>query len=217
MYTLSMRPFCPNGTPNKCINFEQEAMAWKLSTFSKDSEPMNNLSVAGLAFYSPLESVDISIEQLAAMIAGLDQAYEDVCNALYADAPQDLSKTPWRNLATFMDCIPRGLYSTPPELPNSVCAQDARPVPFLYNKGLSLCLVWTGAMWGKVTPPEDVDTFDSAGTCFGWNVLYKEDSMSTDCVKSPRELADMLAMLLESLSCVNTDAKEYMCNIYSVQ
>ena len=60
-------------------------------------------------------------------------------------------------------------------------------------------------------------SYDSAGTCFGWKVLYKEKSMSTERMRDPSMLADMIAMLLEGLSCLNTPAKRYTSNIYSVR
>lgn len=216
MYTFSMRPYCPGGAPNRAINFEQEKEAWTLSNFSDASKNIPNLDVAGLAFYSPLESIDISVHQLAAMVAGLDTAYETLCNALYEDAPKDLEKTVWGDLDTFMNCIswfgggPRSEFS-------SAHPADALPVPFLYNESTKTCLVWTGSYWGKVPAPADVASYDSAGTCFGWKVLYKEESMSTERMRDPNMLADMIAMLLKDLVCFDTLAKCYTFNIYSVR
>ena len=36
-------------------------------------------------------------------------------------------------------------------------------------------------------------------------------------MRDPNMLADMIAMLLEDLSCLNTPAKRYTSNIYSVR
>lgn len=171
----------------------------------------------GLAFYSPLESIDISVHQLAAMVAGLDTAYETLCNALYEDAPKDLAKTQWGDLDTFMACVPGFGRDEPREGFSSAHPADALPVPFLYNESTKTCLVWTGSYWGKIPAPADVASYDSAGTCFGWKVLYKEKSMSTERMRDPSMLADMIAMLLEGLSCLNTPAKRYTSNIYSVR
>lgn len=217
MYTFSMRPYCPGGVPNRAINFEQEKEAWTLSNSSDASKTITNLMVAGLAFYSPLESVDISVHQLAAMVAGLDTAYETLCNALYEDAPKDLAKTQWGDLDTFMACNAGFGGDEPREGFTSAHPADALPVPFLYNESTKICIVWTGAYWGKVPAPADVASYDSAGTCFGWKVLYKEESMSTERMRDPNMLADMIAMLLEDLSCLNTPAKRYTSNIYSVR
>ena len=217
MYTFSMRPYCPGGVPNRAINFEQEKEAWTLSNSSDASKTITNLMVAGLAFYSPLESIDISVHQLAAMVAGLDTVYETLCNALYEDAPKDLAKTQWGDLDTFMACNAGFGGDEPREGFTSAHPADALPVPFLYNESTKICIVWTGAYWGKVPAPADVASYDSAGTCFGWKVLYKEESMSTERMRDPNMLADMIAMLLEDLSCLNTPAKRYTSNIYSVR
>lgn len=217
MYTFSMRPYCPGGVPNRAINFEQEKEAWTLSNSSDASKTITNLMVAGLAFYSPLESIDISVHQLAAMVAGLDVAYETLCNALYEDAPKDLAKTQWGDLDTFMACN-AGFGGEEPREGFSVAhPSDALPVPFLYRENTDTCIMWTGAYWGVVPAPADVDTYDSAGTCFGWRVLYKEESMSTERMRDPNMLADMIAMLLEDLSCLDTPAKRYTSNIYSAR
>ena len=147
MYTFSMRPYCPGGVPNRAINFEQEKEAWTLSNSSDASKTITNLMVAGLAFYSPLESIDISVHQLAAMVAGLDTAYETLCNALYEDAPKDLAKTQWGDLDTFMACVPGFGGDEPREGFTSAHPADTLPVPFLYNESTNTCIVWTGAYW----------------------------------------------------------------------
>lgn len=216
MYTISMRPHCPYGTPNKCMNFEQERATWGMSTF-QDRDCGWATSMGGLAFYSPLEFIDISVVQLAAMIAGLDAAYEELCNALYADAPNDLAKTPWKDLKTFMECIPRGLYETEPDLPDGLWTDEIALIPFLRSKELGIGLAWNGSKWGQCELPTDVDSYDSAGTCFGWDVLYKEEIMFTDYVRDPLCMVHMLSALLETLAWLNTDAKIYVQNIYSVQ
>lgn len=169
----------------------------------------------GPAFYSPLESIDISVHQLAAMVAGLDTAYETLCNALYEDAPKDLAKTVWGDLDTFMNCI--SWFGGSRSEFSSAHPADALPVPFLYDESTKTCLVWTGSYWGKVPAPADVDSYDSAGTCFGWKVLYKEESMSTERMRAPNILADMIAMLLKGLAWCDTLAKCYTFNIYSVR
>lgn len=71
MFTLSMRPSASTKPTNLCVNFEQEAGGWKMSTFSDDPTQGNAF---GLCFYSPLETVDITTEQLGDMIAGLEGA-----------------------------------------------------------------------------------------------------------------------------------------------
>ena len=116
-----------------------------------------------------------------------------------------------------MACVPGFGGDEPREGFTSAHPADTLPVPFLYNESTNTCIVWTGAYWGKVPAPADVASYDSAGTCFGWKVLYKEDSMSTECMRDPNMLADMIAMLLEDLSCLNTPANRYARNIYSVR
>ena len=39
MFTLSMRPSASTKPTNLCVNFEQEAGGWKMSTFSDDPTP----------------------------------------------------------------------------------------------------------------------------------------------------------------------------------
>ena len=41
MFTLSMRPSASTKPTNLCVNFEQEAGGWKMSTFSDDPTPGN--------------------------------------------------------------------------------------------------------------------------------------------------------------------------------
>lgn len=217
MYTFSMRPYCPLGKPNRCINFEQEASAWALSTFKKEDPMLENTDAFGLTFYSPLETIDISIVQLAALIAGLDQAYADLCHALYESAPADLAGTPWGNLQTFMECIPRGIYEQQPEITTTALAKDVKPVPFLYDKETGKKIAWTGQRWGLVDVMGDEDTYASAGTCFGWNVLYKEDEMDASCVRTPVAMTQMVISLLETLAYIDSEEKVYVRNIYSVQ
>lgn len=216
MYTISMRPYCPYGAVRKCINFEQERSSWDFASFT-DPDAGAIPPIFGVTFSSPLESIDISVVQLAAMIAGLDSAYEALCDKLYEDAPNDLAKTPWLDRDTFMSCIPRGMWESPSEISNRVFQKDVLPIPFLRNKETGMGLAWSGAEWGLIDLPADVDTYNSAGTCFGWDVLYKEEEMSTDCVREPRTMAFMLATLLKGLAWLNTDAKIYVQNIYSVQ
>lgn len=217
MYTFSMRPYCPSGKPNLCINFEQETSAWALSTFKKEDPILDNTNAFGLTFYSPLESIDISITQLAALIAGLDQAYADLCHALYESAPEDLAGTPWGTLQTFMECIPRGIYEQPPEITTTALTKDVKPVPFLYDKESGRKLAWTGQRWGLVDTVGDEDTCDSAGTCFGWSVLYREEDMDASCVRTPATMAQMVISLLESVAYIDSEEKVYVRNIYSVQ
>lgn len=216
MYTISMRPNTPNSSIKKCANFEQERASWGLAGF-QDTYREGCDTAFGLVFHSPIESIDISVVQLAAMIAGLDAAYADLCNALYADAPRDLVNTPWHDLETFMSCIPRGVYESAPELPGAVYARDAKPIPLLYNHEKNLCISWTGSKWGTTEPPVEIASYDSAGTCFGWDVRYQEEVMSTECVKDPTEIVNMLIGLLEAFNYLDTEAKVYVHNIYSVQ
>lgn len=220
MYTFSMRPYCPNGSPNRCINFEQEKEAWSLSTFKKEDPNFGVSMATGLCFYSPLETVDISVKQLAALIAGVDTAYADLCSALYENAAKDLAGTPWKDRETFMSCIPRGIFEMQPELPRSVYSDDAAAVPFLYREGDNTFLLWDGVRWGvSETPPTslEVGSCDTAGTCFGWKVLYNEQAMATGCVRMPNDLAEMVSSLLETLSYLDTDEKVYVKNIFSAQ
>lgn len=216
MYTISMRPYCPFGAQDKCINFEQERSAWGMSTFKAADDSLSE-SVFGLCFRSPLENIDISVEQLAAMIAGLDVAYEEVCNALYAEAPTRLSKTVWKCLESFMECIPRGLYETAPALPESMDTRDVEPIPYLYEEASHTCLGWNGSRWGVIPTPADIFSYDHAGQCFGWDVCYKSSVMDTKCVSNPEAMARLLAVTLEDLTWLSTEARVYVNNIYSVQ
>lgn len=215
MYTISMRPDTPSNATNKCANFEQERTSWALSTFSEFVE--SDAGGLGVAFYSPLENVDITVVQLAAMIAGLDTAYDELCDTIYAEASTALAATPFQTVEMFMECIPRGFLESEPTDYSTAVAPDVKPVPLLYNAERGTCLVWTGKIWGTVDPPSDIDTYDSAGACFGWDVRYSESVMSTDCVRDSDNLCAMLGKLLGTLGWLSNDAKVYVKNLYSVQ
>lgn len=215
MYTISMRPDIEHFATHKCVNFEQERATWALATYSELTRTDDGL--LGVCFYSPLEKVDISIRQLAAMVAGLDTAYQKLCDAIYAEAPDTLAKTPWQTLDSFMDCIPRGIYESSQDEWMEAQPSDIRPLPFLYHAERGKCLAWTGRTWGLIDPPAYLDTYDTAGVCFGWEVKYKEESMQTDGVQEPALLCRFMARLLESLGCLDSAAKIYTYNLYSVQ
>lgn len=216
MYTISMRPDNPLGPVERCINFMQESESWELSTF-KNKDEISEISIAaGVGFHSPLESIDISVKQLAAMIAGLDKAYEDLCRALYEDAPRDLAGTAWKDLDMFIQCVRDYQYESKPEILRTAHKGDVFPTPFLYDKESGTFLGYTKAGWGSVDLDVDPDSYNSAGTCFGWNVLYSEE-MSTDCVKSPKQVGTLLCDLLTNLVYLDSMEKIYVHNIYSVQ
>ena len=217
MYTFSIRPYCPYGPPKRSVNFTQDNESWTLSTFRREEQAHGTSFNFGLSFYSPLQSVDISVKQLASLIAGIDAAYEELCTALYKDAAKDLANTPWKNRKTFMECVPRGLFEEKPDVTRTVFAADVEPIPVLYDSEANKCLGWNGFTWGLFDPVDAMSTYDSAGTCFGWQVLYKESVMNTDCVRDPSKLAYVVCVLLETLAYLNSEEKVYVKNIYSVQ
>ena len=108
MYTISMRPQTRNSTINSAMNFEQERSDWAPSTFNDSGDGC--ASDVSLMFYSPLTAVDIEPKQLAAMIAGLDVAYEALVKTLFDSAEAHLNKALYPSLQAFIDCLPRGLW-----------------------------------------------------------------------------------------------------------
>ena len=217
MYTFSIRPYCPYGPPKRSINFAQENESWTLSTFRRDEQPLGTSFNLWLSFYSPLTSVDISVRQLAALIAGIDAAYAELCSALYKDAAKDLTDTQWENRKTFMECVPRGLFEEKPDVTRTVFAADVAPIPVLYDRDADKCLGWNGFTWGLFEPVDDMSTYDSAGTCFGWEVIYKESVMNTGCVSDPSKLAYAVCVLMETLAYLDSEEKIYVKNIFLVQ
>ena len=62
MYTFSIRPYCPYGPPKRSVNFTQDNESWTLSTFRREEQAHGTSFNFGLSFYSPLQSVDISVK-----------------------------------------------------------------------------------------------------------------------------------------------------------
>ena len=154
MYTISLRPYCPGGIPKQCMNFVQEQLRWDLSTFSEESGvPSFAVSPMGITFVSPLQSVDMTVKQLAAMVSGLGEAFVGLCNALYQHADEDLLRSEFCTMEEFSQCVIG--YPTYLKLPRAVVGDvfpgDVQPVPFLYSSAEDLCLGWTSShMIGRV-------------------------------------------------------------------
>lgn len=215
MFTLSIRPSASTKPTNLCMNFEQESSVWKLSTFSNDPTPGNAF---GLCFYSPLENVEITTAQLGAMIAGLEDAYDTLASNIFEQADLILSKTPFGTKDMFMQCIPRGIFETQPEVSDMSAATGAKAaVPVLLaSKDIGKSLVYDGQRWVVDTLPADIDTYNSAGRCFGWGVRYKADGEERVTMSSD-DLAEMLDGILYHLTYLNTDAKLFVKNLESAQ
>ena len=215
MFTLSMRPSASTKPTNLCVNFEQEAGGWKMSTFSDDPTPGNAF---GLCFYSPLETVDITVEQLGDMLAGLEDAYDVLSNDIFAQADSILSKTPFGNKDMFMQCIPRGIFEIQPDasyIRTTPGAKALIPV-MLLSKDLGKVIVYDGQHWFMDDMPTDIDISTQVGMCYGWGVYYKGDANVKLCLLG-EDLGEMLDELLYMLTCLNTDAKVFVRNLESAQ
>ena len=154
MFTLSMRPSASTKPTNLCVNFEQEAGGWKMSTFSDDPTPGNAF---GLCFYSPLETVDITTEQLGDMIAGLEGAYDMLANNIFKQSDSIISKTPFGTVDMFMQCIPRGIFEEQPDESSirvTPGAKAAIPV-MLVSKDLGRVIVYDGKHWSMDESPAE--------------------------------------------------------------
>lgn len=215
MFTLSIRPSASTKPTNLCMNFEQESSAWKPSTFSNDPTPGDAF---GLCFYSPLENVEITTAQLGAMIAGLEGAYDTLASNIFEQADSILSKTPFGTKDMFMQCIPRGIFETQPDVSDMSevsGAKAAMPV-LLVSKDMGKSIVYDGQHWVVDTIPVDIDTYSSAGMCFGWGVRYTGDGEEKVALSSD-DLVEMLDGLLYHLTYLNTDAKLFVKNLESAQ
>lgn len=215
MFTLSMRPSASTKPTNLCVNFEQEAGGWKMSTFSDDPTPGNAF---GLCFYSPLETVDITTEQLGAMIAGLEGAYDMLANNIFKQSDSIISKTPFGTVDMFMQCIPRGIFEEQPDESSirvTPGAKAAIPV-MLVSRDLGRVIVYDGKHWSMDESPADIDTYNPMGMCYGWGVCYKGDANAKISLLGD-DLGGMLNELLYMLTCLNTDAKVFVKNLESAQ
>lgn len=215
MYTLSMRPAASHKPTNVCMNFEQESCAWKPSTFSDEAKYGMPY---GIDFHSPLENIDISPKQLSALIAGLDSAYDQLANMVYKEAESFIKKTAFGDRDTFVACLPRGIFETKPDISVLVTVPSATPAmpPYLVNREENKAIVFAGSHWVITDIPSDIDTYDSAGTCFGWDVRYKED-MPITCAITGDDLGECLSELLTSLTYLDTDAKVLLKNLEAAQ
>ena len=180
MFTLSMRPSASTKPTNLCVNFEQEAGGWKMSTFSDDPTQGNAF---GLCFYSPLETVDITTEQLGDMIAGLEGAYDMLANNIFKQSDSIISKTPFGTVDMFMQCIPRGIFEEQPDessIRATPGAKAAIPV-MLVSKDLGRVIVYDGQHWSMDESPADIDTYNPGGMCYGWGVCSRASTPMQRC------------------------------------
>ena len=214
MYTISMRPQTRNSSINSAMNFEQERADWAPSTFTDTGDGC--ASDVGLVFYSPLQAVDIEPAQLAAMIAGLDTAYEALVKTLFEGIDAHLNKALYSSAEQFIRCLPNGLWRAK--------AQDwSEIMPTYDNKFIVLrnpngdTATWDGYRWGLIGDTElGYQGYDTAGACFGWTVLYN-DKMDMSMVRDPKDLCRMLATLADALIEINTDERLYAACIFTVR
>lgn len=213
MYTLSIRPATNPGRRsfNTCMNFTQASMSWEQSTFSEDSRDAKEVN--GVVVHSPLESVDISVKELAAAIAGIYTAYDDLCKAAYSNIVEGASVfgiTDPNDLISFL------------RLGGPVGALKALPMdgfekkvsvamPFLYHRESNSCVAYTYAGWERVVVPESISSYDSAGTFLEWEVMYSEDVMNTSPIKNVEDFVEMFRELLKFIP-LDSDERVYVAS-----
>lgn len=214
MYTLSMRPHTQCPAINMAVNFEQERADWAPSTFSEAGDGV--ITNVGLTFYTPLPAVDITPKELAAMIAGLDTAYEALVDGLMSTAEQRLNKALYSSVQNFLDCLPQGLWRAgAQDWYDLMTPYDGKFIVLAHPSGKMA--TWDGFRWGLIDEDSiNRQDFESAGECFGWQVLYN-DSMDMDMVRDPKDLCTMIASLADALIEINTDARRYAACIFTVR
>lgn len=215
MYTIALRPACLYERPNQAMVFEQETASWQPAHFKPDGQRHD--SIYGLYCHSPLESLDISITELATLLGGLEDAYNRLSDSVYGSADDDLRRTPWVNRKTFMACVPRGIFEAPPRRPMPGLDYDVKRYPFLHHPESDSCIAWNGRQWVGIATPANLDSNSFAGICFGWDIYYNETAMSTADLKNPEELSALILKLLESIAYLNSDAKVYTFNLHCAQ
>lgn len=215
MFTLSIRPSASTKPTNLCMNFEQESLSWKPSTFSDAPAPGNDF---GLYFYSPLENVEITLMQLAEIIVGLEGAYDTLANNIFEQADAIMSKTPFGSKDMFMQCIPRGIFETPPDISDISSASDSKAaVPImLINPDAGKSIFFDGRRWVLDDIPADFDANAFVGDCFGCHTYYRGAVNGVVSITG-KALAEMLDGLLHNLTYLNTDAKVFVKNLESAQ
>lgn len=215
MYTLSMRPVMQSMLTHRCTNFEQERASWKLSTFQERGE--DTYAACGVSFSTPLTNVEMTVEELAAMIAGLDVAYKELCKELYADGDTILKDTMYMNRDNYMDCIPRSIYVAG----SGALRKDPNPpfcnMPILYDAKTGNVLGWTGHSWvlKPGVPKEEMASYNSAGRCFEYEVLYTA-GMDATCVHEPAALCSMISKLLLAVAPTPGDEELFVLNLSSI-
>jgi hypothetical protein len=215
MHTISLRPDIPNQTTKRCSIFEQESKKWHLGISNEDVS--GGVGTArGFLFHTPLENVRITVEELAALIAGLESAYTELATAIFQEAPKALASTIFENVENFMSSIPTGFFETKPTDFPSAHESDSKPVPILCSPAREKCLLWTGRFWGEAEAPADIETYTFIGNSFGWDVAYKQDG-DEEYACAALELCFMVASLFTALVYFDTQAKLYAANLYSVQ
>lgn len=216
MYTLSLRPNIAEVVTNLCCNFEQESCEWKLSTFTESTYDAKNKAETnlGLQLYTPLESLDITSKQVAAMLAGLESAYEQLANAVYEEAPKIVTKTPFRTLEMFMSCIPRGLFQKGEPVQSATALMYGTSWPILVEPGAERYCFFDERNWIESVREDALDHYETAGTLYGMDVLYLEQNLIP---KEPLKLVSVMSKALDCFADQDTDSKLYTANLNAVR
>lgn len=207
-YTLELRPTTSVASVTSMV-YTQESKSWFKACTNNITPVASSTSRRGVSVRTPLQSVSISVTELAELLQGVEVAYDQLAEYFYQELPEILKNTPFGSLDVFQDCLP-------PETPSLLAYDKAWDSTSRVDSACCIyladdaghSLVWDGSEW--CITPRLLESPVWVGMVFGINVYYTPADGDTNISLTGEALVSMVTAILDYKVRVLDVAKKYL-------